>query len=121
MNLRISNNARQLILLPLVVLSEIKSIWYQTLDKVNCSIFGNKTEYIDLVVGEYVNSICFSVFIFIALLPNNNEKTRQILLLYLIISILDIIFLILFYGNYFMVKLGIAMIVYLYGKNRVFF
>lgn len=103
---------KHLILLLLIPLSEIKSIFYNSDDKVSWYLFANEKKHLCNVLECYSNMLIIGVvFYFIAFLKPD-LITKKICLFLFIVNALDFLFIGLM-GNYmYLLKIPISIITY---------
>lgn len=113
--------SKNLILLLLLPLSEIKAIFYQFDKKVNWYLFSDNKKYLCNVIEDYSNIIVIGVVFYYSLFVKFDLHTKQIILLLFILNALDLVFLGLFDNMFYLLKLPLASITYFYAHNKVHF
>lgn len=113
--------SKYFILLSLIPLSEIKSIFYDSDIRVSWYLFSDNKRYLCNVLEDYANAIIISVVFYYILFVKCDVICKQILFFLFIISILDFLFLLLFDNEYYLLKVIIAPLIYVYGISKVYF
>lgn len=112
---------KHIILLLFIPFTEIKSIFYNSDLKVSWYLFSDHRRYLCNVLEDYANAIIISVVFYYILFVKCDVICKQILFFLFIISILDFLFLLLFDNEYYLLKVIIAPLIYVYGISKVSF
>lgn len=113
--------SKDIILLLLLPLSEVKAIFYNYDKKVNWYLFSDNKKYLCNVIEDYSNIIIIGVIIYYILFVKIDRITRQIIFLLFILNALDLLFLGLFDNEYYLLKLPLAGIIYTYASYKIIF
>lgn len=114
-------NRKNVTLLILIPLSEIKSMFYESNEKVSWYIFSDHKKFICNVLEEYSNCIVIGVFAFYTLFVKLEIKTKKILFFLFIINAIDFVFLGLMDNYLYLLKIPLSAIIYAYGIRKVSF
>jgi hypothetical protein len=113
--------SKNLILLLLVPLSEIKAIFYRSDLRVSWYLFSDNKKYLCNVIEDYSNILIIGIVLYYSIFVKFDLFTRQILLLLFILNALDLVFLGLFDNEYYLIKLPITALTYIYVNNKAHF
>ena len=111
--------SKNLILLLLLPLSEIKAIFYRCDIKVSWYLFSDNKKYLCNVIEDYSNIFIIGIVLYYSIFVKFDLLTRQILLLLFILNALDLVFLGLFDNEYYLLKLPITALTYIYVNNKI--
>lgn len=114
-------NRKNVILLILIPLSEIKSIFYESNKKVSWFLFSDNERYLCNVLEDYSNTIIIGVVFYYALFVKYNLVTKKILSFLFIVNALDFVFLGLMDNYLYLLKIPLSAIIYAYGISKVSF
>lgn len=109
------------ILLALIPLSEIKSIFYNSDKKVDWFLFSDEKRYLCNVIEDYSNIIIMGVIMYYSLFIKLDLNTKRILFFLFVINVLDFVFLGLYDNKYYLLKLPISVLFFIYGTAKVSF
>lgn len=118
---QIKMKSKDIILLLLLPLSEVKAIFYNYDKKVNWYLFSDNKKYLCNVIEDYSNIIIIGVILYYILFVKIDRITRQIIFLLFILNALDLLFLGLFDNEYYLLKLPLAGIIYTYASYKIIF
>jgi len=111
--------SKNLILLLLVPLSEIKAIFYRCDIKVSWYLFSDNKKYLCNVIEDYSNIFIIGIIFYYSLFVKFDLHTKQIILLLFILNGFDLLFLGLFDNAYFLLKLPLTALTYFYANNKI--
>ena len=111
--------SKNLILLLLVPLSEIKAIFYRCDIKVSWYLFSDNKKYICNVIEDYSNILIIGIIFYYSLFVKFDLNTKQIILLLFILNSFDLLFLGLFDNEYYLLKLPLTALTYAYVINKI--
>ena len=113
--------SKNLILLLLVPLSEIKAIFYRFDIKVSWYFFSDNKKYLCNVIEDYSNIFIIGIIFYYTLFVNLDLHAKQIILLLFILNGFDLLFLGLFDNSYYLLKLPLTALTYAYVINKIQF
>ena len=113
--------SKNLILLLLVPLSEIKAIFYRCDIKVSWYLFSDNKKYLCNVIEDYSNILIIGIIFYYSLFVKFDLHTKQIILLLFILNGFDLLFLGLFDNAYYLLKLPLTALTYAYVINKIHF
>jgi len=113
--------SKNLILLLLVPLSEIKAIFYRCDIKVSWYLLSDNKKYLCNVIEDYSNIFIIGIIFYYTLFVNLDLHAKQIILLLFILNGFDLLFLGLFDNSYYLLKLPLTALTYAYVINKIQF
>lgn len=112
---------KNIILLILLPLSEIKAIFYDSNIKVSWYLFSDNKRFLCNVLEDYSNIIIIGVIFYYSLFIKKDISTKRIILFLFILNALDFVFLGLMDNKLYFLKIFVSVIIYSYANSKIHF
>ena len=112
---------KNIILLLLLPLSEVKTIFYNYDVEVAWFIFSDQKRYLCNVIQDYSDIIIIGIIFYYSLFVKYDITTKQIIFVLFILNALDLVFLGLFDNAYYLLKLPLTAFIWAYANTKITF